>query len=64
AQLLWSFSWKLLVKSGGYFVRHRITPRNVGPNRRFLRALVAVLPPAVRWGHRPGVLNRARGRLA
>ena len=34
-----------IARSGASLVRHRTTSRNVGPNRRFPRALVAVLPP-------------------
>ena len=34
-----------IARSGASLVRHRITSRNVGPNRHFPRGLVAVLPP-------------------
>src|SRR5512135_1095653 len=50
-----------IAQLGASLVRHRISPRNVGLNRHFLRGLVAVLSPSARRGHRPGVFNRARG---
>jgi hypothetical protein len=47
-----------IARSGASVVRHRITPRNVGPNRRSLRGLVAVLshlrtPGASPWSAQP-----------